>query len=50
MNDAGIMDSMSALADVSDPEWERVIRVDLAPFLLARAVLPHMPAAGRGTT
>ncbi|GHH43963.1 SDR family NAD(P)-dependent oxidoreductase [Streptomyces candidus] len=49
VNNAGIMDSMSALADVSDAEWERVIRVNLtAPFLLARAVLPHMLAKGRG--
>ncbi len=49
VNNAGIMDSMSALADVSDAEWERVIRVNLtAPFLLARAVLPHMLAAGGG--
>ncbi|MFI8946658.1 SDR family NAD(P)-dependent oxidoreductase [Streptomyces sp. NPDC053750] len=50
VNNAGIMDTMSALADVSDAEWERVIRVNLtAPFLLTRAVLPHMVAAGRGT-
>ncbi|MFG2959002.1 SDR family NAD(P)-dependent oxidoreductase [Streptomyces sp. NPDC048291] len=49
VNNAGIMDRMSALADVSDTEWERVIRVNLtAPFLLTRAVLPHMLAAGRG--
>ncbi|MBW8794463.1 MAG: glucose 1-dehydrogenase [Streptomyces sp.] len=49
VNNAGIMDRMSALADVSDAEWERVIRVNLtAPFLLTRAVLPHMLAAGRG--
>ncbi|MER6084518.1 glucose 1-dehydrogenase [Streptomyces sp. NPDC001833] len=49
VNNAGIMDRMSALADVSDVEWERVIRVNLtAPFLLTRAVLPHMLAAGRG--
>ncbi|QFR02194.1 glucose 1-dehydrogenase [Streptomyces phaeolivaceus] len=49
VNNAGIMDRMSALGDVSDPEWERVIRVNLtAPFLLTRAVLPHMLAAGRG--
>lgn len=49
VNNAGIMDSMSALADVSDDEWERVIRVNLtAPFMLARAVLPHMLAAGHG--
>ncbi|MDH6432019.1 NAD(P)-dependent dehydrogenase (short-subunit alcohol dehydrogenase family) [Streptomyces sp. SAI-144] len=49
VNNAGIMDRMSALADVSDAEWERVIRVNLtAPFLLTRAVLPHMLAAGGG--
>ncbi|MEV6166904.1 glucose 1-dehydrogenase [Streptomyces sp. NPDC051954] len=49
VNNAGIMDRMSALGEVSDAEWERVIRVNLtAPFLLARAVLPHMLAAGKG--
>ncbi|MBC2904190.1 SDR family NAD(P)-dependent oxidoreductase [Streptomyces cupreus] len=49
VNNAGIMDRMSAVADVSDAEWERVIRVNLtAPFQLTRAVLPHMLAAGRG--
>ncbi|GAA3772141.1 SDR family oxidoreductase [Streptomyces coacervatus] len=49
VNNAGIMDRMSALADVDDAEWERVIRVNLtAPFLLTRAVLPHMLQAGRG--
>ncbi|MET7571156.1 SDR family NAD(P)-dependent oxidoreductase [Streptomyces sp. NPDC005492] len=49
VNNAGIMDRMSALADTEDAEWERVIRVNLtAPFLLTRAALPHMLAAGRG--
>ncbi|MER7802512.1 SDR family NAD(P)-dependent oxidoreductase [Streptomyces parvulus] len=49
VNNAGIMDSMSAPADVTDAEWDRVLRVNLtAPFLLTRAVLPHMLAAGRG--
>ncbi|MEU6148179.1 glucose 1-dehydrogenase [Streptomyces sp. NPDC047081] len=49
VNNAGIMDRMSALADVADAEWERVIRVNLtAPFLLTRAVLPHMLEAGKG--
>ncbi|MEU4657451.1 SDR family NAD(P)-dependent oxidoreductase [Streptomyces sp. NPDC023723] len=49
VNNAGIMDRMSALADVADAEWERVLRVNLtAPFQLTRAVLPHMLAAGRG--
>jgi len=49
VNNAGIMDRMSAAADVTDEEWERVIRVNLtAPFLLTRAALPHMLARGRG--
>lgn len=49
VNNAGIMDRMSALADVDDAEWERVIRINLtAPFLLTRAALPHMLAAERG--
>jgi NAD(P)-dependent dehydrogenase (short-subunit alcohol dehydrogenase family) len=49
VNNAGVMDRMSATADVSDEEWERVIRVNLtAPFLLTRAALPHMLARGKG--
>ncbi|MGJ5949148.1 SDR family NAD(P)-dependent oxidoreductase [Streptomyces neyagawaensis] len=49
VNNAGIMDRMSALGDVDDAEWERVIRVNLtAPFLLTRAALPHMLKAEKG--
>ncbi|MFD5897438.1 SDR family NAD(P)-dependent oxidoreductase [Streptomyces sp. NPDC060366] len=49
VNNAGIMDGMTALADVTDAEWERVLHVNLtAPFLLTRAVLPYMLAAGKG--
>ncbi|MGB3443359.1 MAG: SDR family oxidoreductase [Actinophytocola sp.] len=49
VNNAGIMDSMSAAADVTDEEWARVLSVNLtAPFLLARAVVPHMLAKGKG--
>lgn len=49
VSNAGIMDRMSAVADTEDAEWERVLRVNLtAPFLLSRAVLPHMLTAGRG--
>jgi NAD(P)-dependent dehydrogenase (short-subunit alcohol dehydrogenase family) len=49
VNNAGITDSISAAADVTDAEWDRVIRVNLtAPFLLTRAALPHMLANGKG--
>ncbi|MEO6084685.1 MAG: SDR family NAD(P)-dependent oxidoreductase [Umezawaea sp.] len=49
VNNAGIMDGMTATADVTDEEWDRVIRINLtAPFLLARAVVPHMLAKGKG--
>ncbi|MBM7443215.1 SDR family NAD(P)-dependent oxidoreductase [Streptomyces sp. HB132] len=49
VNNAGIMDSMSAAADTGDDEWERVIGINLtAPFRLTRAALPHMLAAGKG--
>ncbi|MFC4563389.1 SDR family NAD(P)-dependent oxidoreductase [Nocardiopsis mangrovi] len=50
VNNAGIMDRMSALGETGDAEWERVIRINLtAPFLLTRAALPHMLAAERGS-
>ncbi|MFG2225154.1 SDR family NAD(P)-dependent oxidoreductase [Streptomyces sp. NPDC048644] len=50
VNNAGIMDRMSALDETGDDEWERVIRINLtAPFLLTRAALPHMLAAGHGS-
>ena len=49
INNAGIMDDMSAPHEVSDALWERVLRVNLsAPFLLTRAVVPHMLSRGRG--
>lgn len=50
VNNAGIMDDMSATADVTDAVWERLLRVNLtAPFLLTRAVLPGMVERGRGS-
>lgn len=49
VNNAGIMDSMSANDEVTIEEWERVLRVNLtAPFLLSRAALPHMLSQGKG--
>ena len=50
VNNAGIMDDMSATADIDDRVWERLIRVNLtAPFLLTRAVLPIMKEQGAGS-
>lgn len=49
VNNAGVMDGMAAAADVTDAEWERIIRINLtAPFLLTRAALPHLLANRRG--
>ncbi|EIE99466.1 SDR family NAD(P)-dependent oxidoreductase [Saccharomonospora glauca] len=49
VNNAGVTDNFSAVADVTDDEWERLLRINLtAPFLMAREVLPYMLKAGRG--
>ncbi|WP_194903729.1 SDR family NAD(P)-dependent oxidoreductase [Catenulispora rubra] len=49
VNNAGIMDTMSAAGDIADAEWDRVLRINLtAPFKLTRAVLPVMVARGKG--
>lgn len=50
VNNAGIMDSMSSNDELSMEEWDRVLRINLtAPFLLSRAVIPFMLAAGKGS-
>lgn len=49
VNNAGVMDRFAGAADTDDAMWERCLRINLtAPFLLTRAVLPHMRAAGQG--
>ncbi|MGX1811501.1 SDR family NAD(P)-dependent oxidoreductase [Nocardia sp. NPDC055321] len=49
VNNAGVMDSMSAVADTPLTEWDRVLRINLhAPFLLTRAAMPSLLASGAG--
>jgi NAD(P)-dependent dehydrogenase (short-subunit alcohol dehydrogenase family) len=48
-NVAGIMDDMSAIHEVTDTLWERVLRVNLEGTMrLTRAVVPGMLAAKEG--
>lgn len=48
-NNAGILDRMEMAADVPTAMWDQVLRTNLTgPFLMIRAVLPAMLAAGRG--
>ncbi len=49
VNNAGIAGANKKSWDYSPDEWRRVIEVDLtAPFLCARAIVPHMRAAKYG--
>jgi NAD(P)-dependent dehydrogenase (short-subunit alcohol dehydrogenase family) len=49
VNAAGT-DVPGPVAELAISDWDRVLAVNLrAPFVLARAVLPSMQAAGRGT-
>ncbi len=48
-NNAGILDRMEPAAETSLELWDRVMAVNTTgPFLMARAVLPHMLAKGKG--
>jgi NAD(P)-dependent dehydrogenase (short-subunit alcohol dehydrogenase family) len=48
VNNAGVYPE-SDFADITPEEWRRVMRVNLeAPFLMTRAALPYLRAAGRG--
>lgn len=49
VNNAGVIDDEVSLLDSDPDEWWRTIEVNLrGPYLLTRAVLPAMVAAGRG--
>lgn len=48
-NNAGITDRFLGVDECTDDEWNRTLAVNLTgPFLVSRAVLPHMLAAGSG--
>lgn len=50
VNNAGVMDLFAGTGETDDATWERCLRVNLtAPFLLTRAVLPHMLEQGGGS-
>ena len=50
VNCAGIFDGYTAAVEASTDLWNRVIAVNLtAPFILTRAILPHMVRARRGS-
>ena len=49
VNNAGVIDAEVPLWEADVEDWWRTVEVDVrGPFLLARAVVPHMIAAGSG--
>jgi NAD(P)-dependent dehydrogenase (short-subunit alcohol dehydrogenase family) len=47
VNNAGLLGPRVAIAEYPEEEWRRVIDANLTgPFLVARAVIPHMPEGG----
>jgi len=48
VNNAGVI-SLIPLADLEEPEWDRILDVNLkGPFLMTKAVLPHITKNGWG--
>jgi 3-oxoacyl-[acyl-carrier protein] reductase len=48
-NNAGILDDYTIAEETSTELWNRIIGVNLTgPFLMSRAVLPHMAQRGKG--
>jgi 3-oxoacyl-[acyl-carrier protein] reductase len=49
VNNAGVMGRTAPLWELSDEDWQDVLRIDLTSvFLVTRAVIPHMRERGRG--
>lgn len=49
-NNAGIMDRMTPVGDMTDDLWERVLRINLTgPMMAMRRAIPMMIAQGGGT-
>jgi NAD(P)-dependent dehydrogenase (short-subunit alcohol dehydrogenase family) len=49
VNNAGLIDDEVPLWDSDPAQWRRVLEVNVVgPYLMARAVIPHMIAAGAG--
>ena len=47
LNNAGLLGPRVAIEEYPEDEWRRVIDANLtAPFMLARAAIPHMPEGG----
>jgi NAD(P)-dependent dehydrogenase (short-subunit alcohol dehydrogenase family) len=47
VNNAGLLGPRVAIVDYPEDEWRRVIDANLTgPFLVSRAVIPHMPEGG----
>lgn len=50
VNNAGIMDYMAGVGELTDEVWQRVLRVNLdGPMYTSRRAVPAMLAAGRGS-
>ncbi|MEO7270306.1 MAG: SDR family NAD(P)-dependent oxidoreductase [Knoellia sp.] len=48
VNNAGVIDAEVALADSNPDEWWATVETNVrGPYLMTRAVLPHLPATGR---